>query len=93
LLGELGYGFDFENDVNGVGIEEGCYYEYQEQVGFVLSGTGRISGRLIGLLAAGEVRELPDAGELRMGRDLNRVRLGALLGDRPLQSRSLFFIK
>lgn len=91
LLRELGYGVDCERDVEGGEIEEGCFYEYQAQAGFLLSGTGRISGGLIGLLAAEGVTELPDMGQLRVGRDLNRVRLGALLGDRPLRSRALFF--
>ncbi len=93
LLIELGYGFDFENDVNGDKIKEDSYYDYQPQVGFLLSSTGKISGKLIGLLSAEEVTELPNTVQLRISRNLNRVRLQSLLGDKPLQSRSLFFHK
>lgn len=91
LLSELGYGFDFEVDVNGNKIDENCYYDYQPQSGFLLSSTGKISGKLIRLLLAENVSKLPNTEQLKICRNLNRARLQPLLGDKPLQSRSLFF--
>lgn len=91
LLSELGYGLDFEMDVNGNQIDENCYYDYQSQAGFLLSDVGKISGQLIRLLSAENVSKLPNNKQLKVCRNLNRARLQPLLGGKPLQSRSLFF--
>jgi DNA repair protein RecO (recombination protein O) len=68
-------------------------YEYQHQGGFIASVTGKISGNLINQLLADDIKNMPNPLQLRACRDLNRQRLKPLLGDKPLQSRSLFFSK
>ncbi|MBC8494027.1 MAG: DNA repair protein RecO [Candidatus Thioglobus sp.] len=93
LLQELGYGIDFSYDINGEEIQENSVYEYQHQGGFAASVTGKISGKLIRQLLADDLNNMPDMQQLRACRDLNRLRLKPLLGDKPLQSRSLFFSK
>ncbi|SFV89412.1 DNA recombination and repair protein RecO [hydrothermal vent metagenome] len=93
LLSELGYGFDFGVDVSGNDINENAYYDYQTQSGFLLSSAGKISGKLIHLLSLEDILNPPDAEQLKVCRNFNRVRLQPLLGDKPLQSRSLFFTK
>lgn len=93
LLSELGYGFDFKMDVNGNDIDENRYYDYQLQSGFLLNSTGKISGNTIRLLSVEDVSKLPNAEQLKLCRNLNRARLQPLLGDKPLQSRFLFFTK
>ena len=91
LLSELGYGLDFLTDVGGNEINEKSYYDYQAQSGFLLSSAGKISGKLIHLLSAENLSDLPGTEQLTVCRNLNRARLQPLLGDKPLQSRSLFF--
>ncbi|SMM99395.1 DNA recombination and repair protein RecO [uncultured Candidatus Thioglobus sp.] len=91
LLTELGYGLDFERDVNGNDIEVNVNYNYQPQVGFSASSVGKISGEAIRLMLAENVKNPPSIEQLKVCRNLNRARLQPLLGDKPLQSRSLFF--
>jgi DNA repair protein RecO (recombination protein O) len=93
LLTELGYGFDFATDVNDNPIDENGYYDYKVQSGFSLSSIGKISGNTIRALLAEDVSKLTDTQQLKAWRNLNRARLKPLLGDKPLQSRSLFFTK
>lgn len=93
LLSELGYGYDLEIDTNGNNIVQTNYYAYQLQSGFVCSDTGKISGNTIGRMLEPDVLNAPDAEQLKQCRDLNRARLQLLLGDKPLQSRSLFFTR
>ncbi|SMN15618.1 DNA recombination and repair protein RecO [uncultured Candidatus Thioglobus sp.] len=91
LLQELGYGIDLSCDVVGNEINQELMYEYQHQGGFAPSVTGKISGKLIYQLLADDINNMPDLVQLKVCRDLNRLRLKSLLGDKPLQSRSLFF--
>ncbi|CAC9582625.1 DNA recombination and repair protein RecO [uncultured Gammaproteobacteria bacterium] len=91
LLQELGYGVDLSYDVVGNEINQDLMYEYQHQGGFAPSVTGKISGKLIYQLLADDINNMPDLVQLKVCRDLNRLRLKPLLGDKPLQSRSLFF--
>jgi DNA repair protein RecO (recombination protein O) len=93
LLQELGYGVDFVCDINGDKIEHNANYEYQHQGGFMRSLTGKISGKLINQLLLDDINNMPDELQLRACRDLNRLRINPLLGNKPLQSRSLFFNK
>ncbi len=93
LLQELGYGIDFLYDINGEEIQENSVYEYQHQGGFTPSVTGKISGKLIRQLLSDDLDNMPDMQQLKACRDLNRLRLKPLLGNKPLQSRSLFFSK
>lgn len=93
LLTELGYGIDFETDINGNEIDQNSHYEYQPQVGFMLNSLGKISGKLINQLLIEAIENSPNLQQLKVCRDLNRQRLRSILGDKPLKSRSLFFIK
>ena len=93
LLQELGYGVDHSYDVASIEIDLNALYEYQHQQGFARSVTGKISGKLIHQLLIDDVNNMPEPQQLRVCRDLNRSRLKLLLGDKPLQSRSLFFSK
>ena len=93
LLSELGYGDDLEYDIDGNEITQDGHYEYQAQSGFIPSDTGKISGNTIQLMLAQDVLDAPDAEQLKVCRNLNRLRLQPLLGDKPLQSRFLFFRK
>ena len=93
LLQELGYGIDLSSDITGSEIELDAKYEYQHQSGFTRSVAGKISGKLINQLLADDINDVPEAFQLKACRDLNRLRLNPLLGNKPLQSRSLFFSK
>ncbi len=91
LLSELGYGHDLAKDINGDSIVQTTYYEYQAQSGFIPSEIGKISGSTILRMLAQDILDMPDVEQLKRCRDLNRARLQLLLGNKPLQSRSLFF--
>ncbi|QKQ24127.1 DNA repair protein RecO [Candidatus Ruthia endofausta] len=93
LLTELGYGISFTEDINGNKIDQNSHYEYQPQAGFMRNSLGKISGKLINQLLIEAIEDVLDAQQLKVCRDLNRQRLSVLLGDKPLKSRSLFFIK
>lgn len=93
LLTELGYGIDFSHDITDMEIDLNTMYEYQYQGGFVRSITGKISGMLIHQLLINDINNMPDTQQLKACRNLNRLRLKPLLGDKPLQSRLLFFSK
>ncbi|KAA0445278.1 MAG: DNA repair protein RecO [Candidatus Thioglobus sp.] len=91
LLAELGYGLDFENDINGNKIDENCHYNYQPQIGFLPVSTGKISGQLLLALLAKNLANPPNYEQLKVCRNLNRARLKPFLSGKPLQSRALFF--
>ncbi len=93
LLSELGYALDFANDINGNNINQDMNYEYQSQLGFAQSHTGKISGKLLNQLLIEDIDNIPNLEQLKVCRDLNRQRLGFLLGNKPLKSRSLFFTR
>jgi len=99
LLQELGYGLLLAQDaVSAQGITSSQVYEYHLSQGPVAvaqrnlskfpSGSAvRIHGSSLQSLAADELR---DVQSLREAKYLMRLLLGALLGDKPLYSRSLF---
>lgn len=93
LLQELGYGIDFSCDISGSEIQLDASYEYQHQGGFVRSVAGKILGKSINQLLADDINNMPNLEQLKACRDLNRQRLNPLLGNKPLQSRALFFSK
>lgn len=93
LLSELGYGLDCSVDVSGDLIQTDKNYSYQPQLGFSQQGDGKISGKLLNLLSSECLDNTPDEQQLKACRNLNRQRLNALLGDKPLKSRELFFTK
>lgn len=93
LLQELGYGIDFSCDISGAEIQLDASYEYQHQGGFVRSVAGKILGKSINQLLADDINNMPNLEQLKACRDLNRQQLNPLLGNKPLQSRALFFSK
>lgn len=93
LLSELGYGLDYANDINEDPIQIDKNYDYQPQLGFSQQADGKISGKLLNSLSSEGLNEVPDEDQLRVCRNLNRQRLSAFLGDKPLKSRELFFTK
>ncbi len=93
LLSELGYGLDYSVDVGGDFIQIDQNYSYQPQLGFSQQTDGKIPGKLLSLLSSECFDEVPNDGQLKVCRDLNRQRLNVLLGSKPLKSRELFFTK
>ncbi|SMN10557.1 DNA recombination and repair protein RecO [uncultured Candidatus Thioglobus sp.] len=91
LLSELGYGLDFEYDTNGNEIDTEANYDYQTQAGFKMNTVGKISGATILQMLAENNLDAPNPQQIKLCRDFNRARLQPLLGNKPLQSRSLFF--
>lgn len=90
LLQQLGYGINFLYDAgDGQVVEEDARYRYVVHEGFYktkVGGENTFPGAELILIAAGNLLPV-DARRLR---NLTRVSLAALLGDKPLKSRSLF---
>ena len=91
LLAELGYEIDLETDSTGSPINEHAKYLYQPAHGFtkiqseIVDEGGRYLGRDILKMAKGEFNQV--SGVLKK---LLRVTLSYHLGEKELQSRSLF---
>ena len=91
LLAELGYEIDLETDSTGSPINECANYLYKPAHGFtkiqseIVDEGGRYLGRDILKMAKGEFNEV--SGALKR---LMRVTLSYHLGEKELQSRSLF---
>jgi len=92
LLEDLGYGLDFEHDIHGADISLDLYYEFIEQQGFASNKNGVFLGKTL-LKLAKDKRINFDSNELRVLKKMNRKRLKSLLGDKPLKSKELFFVK
>lgn len=89
LLEELGYGLDFERDMDGNPLQHGRRYRLVPDQGFALlsenGGTG-VDGAL--LIAMGK-DEFADGAVRRAAKSLFAEALAAHLGPRPLLSRQL----
>ena len=92
LLEDLGYGLDFEHDINGADISIDLYYEFIEHQGFASNKNGVFLGKTL-LKLVKDTRINLDSNELRVLKKMNRKRLKSLLGDKPLKSKELFFVK
>ena len=92
MLEDLGYGLDFEHDIHGEGISLDLYYEFIEHQGFASNNNGVFLGETL-LKLAKDARINLDSNELRILKTMNRKRLKSLLGDKPLKSKELFFVK
>ncbi len=103
LLQELGYGINFGREVStGEPVEADCYYYYVVAEGFhkaPASAKDSIRGAdLIGIAAEISANGVLDSYSARTAnqfdsrqlRNITRKSLGALLGDKPVKSRSLF---
>ena len=91
LLDDLGYGLDFGFEVDGMPINEDLHYEFNEHQGFSKNSNGSIQGKT--LLNLSKRETITDAIELSILKKMNRKRLKSLLGDKPLKSKELFFMK
>ena len=92
MLEDLGYGIDFSSDMNDEPINENLNYEFIEHQGFSTSDNGLIPGKiLVNLLRRENI--VTDTNELSILKKMNRKRLKSLLGDKPLKSKELFFLK
>lgn len=91
LLDELGYGLDFRCDFSGNPISPTVYYHFSEQEGFVGHVDGTIPGEILLKFARDSMPSL-SIKELKVAKHLNRQRLRALLGEKPLNSRELFVV-
>ena len=91
LLEELGYGLDFRSEFSGESISPEVNYRFAEQEGFIRHVDGKIPGEMLLKFAHNATQDLSPA-ELKAAKGLNRQRLRALLGDKPLNSRELFIV-
>jgi DNA repair protein RecO (recombination protein O) len=87
----LGYGLDFGFEVDGMPINEDLHYEFNEHQGFSKNSNGSVHGKT--LLNLSKRETITDAIELSILKKMNRKRLKSLLGDKPLKSKELFFMK
>ena len=91
LLHELGYGLDFNDDIEGNPIKINGLYDFIEDQGFSAQTEGKIlGGILLNIVSPNQVT--PDSEGLNTLKKLNRKRLKPLLGDKPLKSKELFFV-
>ena len=91
MLEDLGYGLDFSFDINDEHIKEDLKYEFIEHQGFNKSSDGAVSGKALVSLSKQET--ITDPIQLTILKKMNRKRLKSLLGDKPLKSKELFFVK
>ena len=91
MLEDLGYGLDFGFDINSEPINEDLYYEFDDHQGFSINSNGTVQGKT--LLNLSKRVTITDAIELSFLKKMNRKRLKSLLGDKPLKSKELFFVK
>lgn len=93
LLGELGYGFPLDVDIDGQPIQADRIYRLQPDAG--LQAAGRFEPGLFGgdaLLAMAEA-DWSQSGALAAAKRLMRQALAPHLGSRPLVSRELFMAR
>ena len=91
MLEDLGYGLDFSFDINDELIKEDLQYEFIEHQGFNKNSNGAVSGKALVSLSKQET--ITDPIQLTILKKMNRKRLKSLLGDKPLKSKELFFVK
>ena len=91
MLEDLGYGLDFSFDINDEHIKEDLQYEFIEHQGFNKNINGAIPGKTLVSLSKKEI--ITDPIQLTILKKMNRKRLKSLLGDKPLKSKELFFVK
>ena len=91
MLEDLGYGLDFSFDINDEHIKEDLQYEFIEHQGFNKNNNVAIPGKTLVSLSKQET--ITDPIQLTILKKMNRKRLKSLLGDKPLKSKELFFVK
>ena len=91
MLQDLGYGLDFEDDIDGNIINDNLHYDYIEDQGFAPNVEGEIQGSTLAHLSKSN-KPISSTKELSILKKMNRKRLKSLLGDKPLKSKELFFV-
>ena len=91
LLDDLGYGIDFNFDIDGSAIDKDLKYNFIEHQGFNITNEGLFNGKTL-LRLSNSDEAITDANELSILKKMNRKRLKSLLGDKPLKSKELFFV-
>ena len=91
LLDDLGYGIDFNFDIDGSAIDKDLKYNFIEHQGFTSNNEGLFNGKTL-LRLSNSDEAITDANELSILKKMNRKRLKSLLGDKPLKSKELFFV-
>ena len=91
LLQALGYGLDFNDDIEGNPIKINGLYDFIEDQGFIAQTEGKILGEIL-LNIVNPNQVTPNSEGLNTLKKLNRKRLKPLLGDKPLKSKELFFV-
>ncbi len=87
----MGYGLDFDDDINGNIINNNLQYDYIEDQGFTVNDEGVISGSML-LHLSNSNESITNPNELSILKKMNRKRLKSILGDKPLKSKELFFV-
>ncbi len=91
LLDDLGYGIDFNFDIDGSAIDKDLKYDFIELQGFNSNNEGLFNGKML-LQLSNSDEVITNANELSILKKMNRKRLKSLLGDKPLKSKELFFV-
>ena len=91
LLDDLGYGIDFNFDIDGSAIDKDLKYNFIEHQGFTSNNEGLFNGKML-LRLSNSDEAITNANELSILKKMNRKRLKSLLGDKPLKSKELFFV-
>jgi DNA repair protein RecO (recombination protein O) len=91
LLEDLGYGVNFNFDIDGSAIDINLNYEFIENQGFAFNSEGPLNGKTLLNLSNSE-EMITNERELSLLKKMNRKRLKSLLGDKPLKSKELFFV-
>ena len=91
LLDDLGYGIDFNFDIDGSAIDKDLKYNFIEHQGFTSNNEGLFNGKTL-LRLSNSDEAITNANELSILKKMNRKRLKSLLGDKPLKSKELFFV-
>ena len=93
FLEELGYGLEFNKDFQGNPIDPQLEYHFQEHNGFVPRANGNIPGEVLLVVDEAGDNGCLSVNHLSILKKLNRKRLRSILGEKPLKSRELFFVK
>ncbi|WP_333608180.1 DNA repair protein RecO [Arsukibacterium sp.] len=86
LLAELGIAVDWQYDANGQPVAPEYYYQWQPEQGFVRQ-PGGFSGAALLAIA---IQDWQQPGALVNAKQLSRLLLAPLVGEKPLASRALF---
>lgn len=93
LLNELGYGIDFNFDINDQPMQQELLYKLTSQQRFMALSPGQdadVNTFLGAELQAIAQHDWEQHGILQQAKRLSRLSLAPLLGDKPLRSRALF---